>query len=94
MENEKSLLEKEQSKPWAETERIRPPWVANKHGEHVKPQNEQKSNNNLTNEQVLQPRDEKVSESSTAKPLSDIHSSGDDPAGSKRNLPSNFSRIT
>lgn len=94
---EESILEQEQPKAWAETERIRPPWVPIAHGEHVLPQNDQKSNNKLTDEQVLQSRAEPVT-ISTAKPIGGRkdtgHGQSDDPSGRKQNLPSNFTRIT
>lgn len=97
MTDEKSILEQEEQKSWAQTERVRPPWVAQKHGETVKPQSEQKSNNDLTDEQVLQPRAEPVTMGSSAKPISGRkdtgHGPSDEPSGRLRNLPSNFSRI-
>lgn len=42
--------------PWAAQERVRPPWVNVKYGETVAPPNEQTSNLNLTDEQVMQKR--------------------------------------
>lgn len=97
MPEEKSILEQEQPKSWAETERVRPDWVPIKHGERVLPQNEQKSNNNLTDDQVLQSREEPVTISSSAKPIGGRkdtgHGQSDEPSGRNRSLPSNFTRI-
>lgn len=47
--------------PWEQRERARAPWTVEGHfGETVAPPNEQKTNNKLSNEEVLQPRDEPV----------------------------------
>jgi hypothetical protein len=95
-QNTKSILEQE-TKAWAEIPRIRPPWIAQKHGKTIAPQMDQKSNNSLTEEQVLQPRFDPVI-ISTAKPIGGRKDSGhgqsDEPSGKKANLPSNFARIT
>lgn len=44
------------------------PWVPIKHGERIRPQKDQRSNNHFADELVLQPRAEKVGKS-FAKPL-------------------------
>ena len=97
IEEPKEVEQEEPPRPWAEVERVRPPWQLQKHGEFILPQNSQKSNNDLTDDQVLQPRDEPVI-ISTAKPISGRKGTGggtsDEPSGKKANLPSNFSRIT
>jgi hypothetical protein len=54
---------------WESTERVKPPWVPIKHAKQIPPPNEQDNPQPLTNEMVLQPRDEKVGKSS-APPLS------------------------
>jgi hypothetical protein len=55
---------------WESLERVKPPWVAIVHGETILPPNDQKVAQPLTNEQVLQRRDEKVvGGSSSARPL-------------------------
>ena len=61
------LLTKE---PWAARERVRAPWIRAgvKYGETVLPPNDQASNPNLTNEQVMKSRTEPVMNSS-APPL-------------------------
>lgn len=85
-EQDKSILEKEQDKfiPWESLERVKPPWVLEKHGERVLPQNRQKSNQKLTNEQVLQPRDEKIGMGSYATPLAPRNMESDEHSGRKR----------
>ena len=55
--------------PWAEIRHVRVPWVREKHGKQVLPPNDQTSNQDLTNKQVLQPRVEPIGMMSTAKPL-------------------------
>lgn len=94
---EESILEQEQPKAWAETPRILPPWVPIKHAQRIPCLKDQKSNNNLTDEQVLQPRAEPIT-ISTAKPIGGRkdtgHGQSDEPSGRKQNLPSNFTRIT
>lgn len=90
MDSQKSELEKS----WEETPYQRAEWVPIKHSEYIPPQKDQSSNNNLTNDQVLQPRAEPVG-NSHAKPLTRTdtgHSVSDEPAGKKANLPSNFTR--
>jgi hypothetical protein len=87
----KTELEKEEEKPWSARERVKPVWVVQTHGEFVKPQCDQKSNNALTDEQVLQPRDEPVTLASTAKPLTGrtgtAGGASDEPSGAKRTYP-------
>jgi len=58
--------------PWAAQERIRAPWIRAgvKYGETVLPPNDQTSNLNLTNEQVMKSRNEPIVDGSSAKPLS------------------------
>jgi hypothetical protein len=77
--------------PWEGQERVRPKWVAQKHGETILPQSQQKSNNDLTDAQVLQPRDEPVGENSQATPIDGRHDSGhgvsDHDSGSKKTYP-------
>ena len=92
---DKPILEQEQeARPWVETPRVRPPWVPIKHGKIVLPQNVQKSTNDLTDEQVLQPRAQKVEQASTAKPLAGRHDTGhgasDEPGGKRGN---SFNRV-
>lgn len=94
-EKENSILEQEEKKSWSETPYERAPWVPIAHGQTILPQNEQKSNNDLTDDQVLQSRMEPIGKS-FAKPLTRKdtgHSNSDDPNGKKANLPSNFTRI-
>jgi hypothetical protein len=64
--------------PWAAQERVRPPWVPIKHGKTVLPPNDQKSNLNLTNEQVMKSRTEPIANGSSAKPLSGAGTNGSD----------------
>lgn len=56
--------------PWAAIRHVRLEWMREKHGKTVKPQNEQTSNQHLTDAQVMQKRDEPIGTMSTAKPLS------------------------
>lgn len=74
--------------PWEEEERVRPPWIAQKHGQAIPCQMDQKSNLKLDNAQVLQPRDEKVATSSQAPPISGRndtgHGASDEQSGRKQ----------
>ena len=62
---ESKVLEPKQ--PWAAQERIRAPWVKVQYGQTVAPPNDQKSNLNLSDEQVMKKRNEPIA--STAPPL-------------------------
>jgi len=77
--------------PWEGKERARPDWFLIKHGETVAPQKDQASNNNLANNLVLQSRDEKVSESSQATPITGRDGTSSDvsdhDSGSKKTYP-------
>lgn len=53
--------------PWAARERERTKWVPIAHGERVLPPNDQKSNLNLSDEQVMKKRNEPIA--STAPPM-------------------------
>jgi hypothetical protein len=48
---------------WPTTSYERPVWVREKHGKTIAEPNAQKSNNEFSNDQVLQPRAEKVGKS-------------------------------
>ena len=50
IEEPKEVEQEEPPRPWAEVERVRPPWQLQKHGEFILPQNSQKSNNDLTDD--------------------------------------------
>ena len=63
-EEKEPLIPKE---PWAARERERAPWVKVKYGETIAPPNDQKSNLNLSDEQVMKKRTEPIA--STAPPL-------------------------
>jgi hypothetical protein len=89
--NEQSTTPKKEAKPfvaWESQERVRPPWVAQKHSERVLPQMDQKSNNDIATNLVLQPRDEKIGVNSQATPITGRHGTGngasDEPSGSNR----------
>jgi hypothetical protein len=50
--------------PWEQQEKARAPWVAKDHfGKTVAPLKDQKTNSEIANEEVLQPRDEPVGNS-------------------------------
>ena len=74
--------------PWEGTERVRPPWQLQKHGKVVAAPNDQKSNQKLTDEQVLQPRTEPIISGSQATPLDGRHGTAsgpsDEPSGRKQ----------
>lgn len=71
--------------PWEQQERLRPKWVQNEHGETIAPQRDQKSNNSLTDEQVLQSRTQPIVEGSQAAPLNVGKDGGPiEPSGAKR----------
>lgn len=58
---------------WESAERVKPPWIKEsvKYGKHVLPPNDQEVPIELTNEEVLQRRDEPViGGNSSARPLS------------------------
>ena len=77
--------------PWEGQERLRPEWVAEKHGQVIPCQMEQKSNLKLDNAQVLQPRDEDIATSSQATPITGRndtgHGASDHDSGSKKTYP-------
>jgi hypothetical protein len=76
---------------WEAQERVRPPWVQEKHGETIAPPMEQKSNVKLMDEQVLQSRTQPIVSGSQATPIDGRHDrnsgASDEPSGSKRNYP-------
>jgi hypothetical protein len=75
---------KEPFVPWESAERVRPPWVLQKHGQKVAPPNEQASNNDIATKNVLQPRVEDIATSSHATPLTTNdsgHDQSDEPSG-------------
>ena len=89
--SEQGTSPKKEAKPfvaWESEERVRPDWVAQKHGETIPPQMDQKSNNKLTDAQVLQPRTEDIVTGSQATPITGRHDSGhgasDEPSGRLR----------
>ena len=77
--------------PWEGVERVKPDWVPIKHGETIAPQCDQKSNLDLSDEQVLQPRTEPIVSGSQATPINGRHDTGhgasDEPSGAKRTYP-------
>ena len=77
--------------PWESAERKRPPWVAIRHGKTIPPQMDQKSNQTLTDDQVMQSRTQPIATGSQATPIDGRHDTGhgqsDDPSGAKRTYP-------
>ena len=77
--------------PWESSERIRPEWQLQKHGERVLPQVLQKSNQTLTDDQVMQSRTQPIATGSNATPIDGRHDTGhgqsDEPSGAKRTYP-------
>jgi hypothetical protein len=60
----------EDMQDWEALERVKPPWVPIEHGERVLPPNDQDVQEPITNEMVLQRRDEPVvGGNSSARPL-------------------------
>ena len=82
---EKSFL------PWEGQERIRPPWVAIRHAKTIPPQMDQKSNQTLTDDQVMQSRTQPIATGSNATPIDGRHDTGhgqsEEPSGAKRTYP-------
>jgi hypothetical protein len=75
---------KEPFVPWESAERVRPPWVLQKHGQVIPCQMDQKSNLKLDNKNVLQPRVEDIATSSHATPITTNdsgHDQSDEPSG-------------
>lgn len=69
---------------WEAMERPRVPWVRPDHyGQTIAPLKDQKTNNEITNEEVLQPRDEPVETSSHAFPISGIEPGSTEPTHHK-----------
>ena len=77
--------------PWENAERVRPPWVAIRHAKTIPPQMDQKSNQTLTDDQVMQSRTQPIATGSNATPIDGRHDTGhgqsDEPSGAKRTYP-------
>lgn len=82
----KAIAVKEPEKPWTEREYKRAKWIKAKvrFGEHIKPPNEQSSNTNLSDREVMQPRNENITQGSAATPLRKSNMESDEPSGRKQ----------